>query len=197
MVVARDRYVAEDAAQRVRVHYDVLPAVVGVEAARAAEHLVHEEAPGNVGAYLEQHLGDAPGQIAAAPHVLELDLDIERSACMPMEGKGILARWDAEEHRLKVHASTQTSTGLRAALAAKLGLSLSAVEVVAPDVGGGFGSKLQVYGEEVISLLVARRLGKPVKWTETRSENMVGSLLDVLNVDPALGSRRSAAGQAK
>ncbi len=176
MVVARDRYVAEDAAQRVRVAYETLPAVVGVEAARAAERLVHEQAPGNVGAYFEQHLGDAAGQIAAAPHVLELDLDIERSACMPMEGKGILARWDAEENRLKVHASTQTSTGLRAALAAKLGLPLSAVDVVAPDVGGGFGVKINhPWPEDVAVASAAMRLGATVKWVEDRREHFISS----------------------
>ncbi|MFB9731713.1 aerobic carbon-monoxide dehydrogenase large subunit [Ornithinimicrobium kibberense] len=176
MIVATDRYVAEDAAQRVRVEYDVRPAVVGVAAARAAERLVHEEAPGNVGAYYEQHLGDAAGQIAAAPHVLELDLDIERSACMPMEGKGILARWDAEEGRLKVHASTQTSTGLRAALAAKLGLPLSKVDVVAPDVGGGFGVKINhPWPEDVAVAAAAMRMQTQVKWVEDRREHFISS----------------------
>ena len=176
MIVATDRYVAEDAAQRVRVEYDVRPAVVGVAAARAAERLVHEEAPGNVGAYYEQHLGDAAGQIAAAPHVLELDLDIERSACMPMEGKGILARWDAEEGRLKVHASTQTSTGLRAALAAKLGLPLSKVDVVAPDVGGGFGVKINhPWPEDVAVAAAAMRMQTQIKWVEDRREHFISS----------------------
>lgn len=176
MVVARDRYLAEDAAQRVRVDYEVLPAVIGVEQARAGERLVHEEAPGNVGAHLVQHVGDAAGQIASAPHVLELDLDIERSACMPMEGKGILARWDAEEGRLRVHASTQTSTGLRAALAAKLALPLNAVHVVAPDVGGGFGVKINhPWPEDVAVSLAAMRLQAEIKWVEDRREHFVSS----------------------
>lgn len=176
MVVARDRYVAEDAAQRVRVGYEVRPAVVGVAAARAAEHLVHDAAPGNVGARFTQRLGDAAAQIAAAPHVLELDLEIERSACMPMEGRGILARWDAEEGRLKVHASTQTSTGLRAALAAKLGLPLSKVDVIAPDVGGGFGVKINhPWPEDVAVAAAAMRLRAQVKWVEDRREHFISS----------------------
>lgn len=176
MVVATDRYIAEDACARVRVGYDVLPALVGVAAARAADQLVHEQAPGNRGAYLEQHIGNAAGAIAAAPHTLDLDLDIERSACMPMEGKGVLARWDPEEHRLRVHSSTQTSTGLRAVLGAKLGLPLSSVEVVVPDVGGGFGVKINhPWPEELAVAAAAMRLHAQVKWVEDRREHFISS----------------------
>ena len=119
MVVATNRYVAEDAASRIRVDYEFLPAVVGVEAARAAEHLVHEDVPGNVAAVMVQETGDADAAIDRAPHVLELDLAIERSASMPMEGKGVLARWDADDRSLLVHTSTQSSTSVRQAIAAK------------------------------------------------------------------------------
>ena len=97
-----------------------LPAVVGVEAARAAEHLVHEDVPGNVAAVMVQQTGDADAAIDAAPHSLELDLAIERSASTPLEGKGVLARWDADDRSLLVHTSTQTSTSVRQAIAAKL-----------------------------------------------------------------------------
>ena len=78
-------------------------------------HLVHDDVPGNVGARMEQNIGDAPAAIAAAPHRLSLDLTIERSACMPMEGRGTVARWDPDTGRLQVWTSTQTSTGVRAA----------------------------------------------------------------------------------
>ena len=139
MVVASDRYVAEDAAARIRVDYDFLPAVVGVEAAREATHLVHDDVPGNVAAVMVQTTGDAAAAIDAAPHRLELELAIERSASMPLEGKGVLARWDADDQSLLVHTSTQTSTSVRQAIAAKLGLPVDRVEVVTPDVGGGFG----------------------------------------------------------
>lgn len=88
MVVATDRYVAEDVCDRIRVDYEPLPAVVGVAAARAAAQLVHDDVPGNLAAHLVQEVGDAAAAIAAAPHVLELDLDVERSASMPMEGRG-------------------------------------------------------------------------------------------------------------
>ena len=124
MVVATDRYLAEDACARVKVAYEQLPVVVGLEKSRAGEVLVHAEAPGNVAAHMVQEVGDAGAAIAGAPHRLSLSLQIERSASMPMEGKGVYARWDGDEQSLRMYSSTQTSTGVRAAVAAKLGLPL-------------------------------------------------------------------------
>ena len=96
MVVAENRYLAEDAVERIRVDYELLPPVVGLDAARRGEHLVHADVPGNVGARLEQTVGDAAAAIAAAPHRLALDLHIERSASQPLEGRGTAARWDPD-----------------------------------------------------------------------------------------------------
>ncbi|MEV5001804.1 aerobic carbon-monoxide dehydrogenase large subunit [Nocardioides sp. LML1-1-1.1] len=176
VVVAEDRYVAEDALARIVVDYELLPAVVGIEAARTAEHLVHDDVPGNVAATTEQSNGDAPAAIAAAPHTLRLDLDIERSACMPMEGRGTAARWDPDQNRLQVWTSTQTSTGVRAAIAAKLGLDLGQVDVITPDVGGGFGVKIvHPWPEELLVPLAAKTLGRPVKFTEDRREHFISS----------------------
>src|SRR6266511_4239585 len=105
MVVAGDRYLAEDACERIRVAYDPLPPVVGIQAAVRAEHAVHDDVPDNVAAHMIQEVGDARAAIAAAPHRLELDLDIERSASMPMAGKGVYARWDAADRSLRVYTS--------------------------------------------------------------------------------------------
>src|SRR5262249_4202063 len=132
MVVAQDRYLAEDAAERIIVDYEPLPAVVGVDAARTADHLVHSDVPGNVAGHLAQRNGDAAAAMEAAPPRLDLDLYIERSASMPLEGRGVLARWDTESRRLLIWTSTQTSTGVRAAVAAKLGLALGDVDVITP-----------------------------------------------------------------
>ncbi len=176
MIVATNRYVAEDACARVRVSYETRPAVVGVAAARDGANLVHERAPGNVGAHLLQEVGDARRAIEAAPHVLELDLDFQRSASMPLEGKGVLASYDPNESRLRVWSSTQTSGGLRAALAAKLGMPREKVEVIAPDIGGGFGCKLiHPWPEELCVAAAARRLLVDVKWTEDRREHFISS----------------------
>ena len=176
MVVAENRYIAEDAASRIVVEYDFLPAVVGVEAARAAADLVHDDVPGNVAAVMVQETGDADAAVDAAPHRLELELAIERSASMPMEGKGVLAEWDPDDRSLLMHTSTQTSTSVRQAVAAKLGLPVDRVEVVTPDVGGGFGVKIvHPWPEEVLVPWAAVRLDHPVKWTEDRREHFVSS----------------------
>ncbi|HKT00312.1 MAG TPA: aerobic carbon-monoxide dehydrogenase large subunit [Rugosimonospora sp.] len=176
MVVATDRYLAEDACSRIQVTYAARDPVVGLAAAKGAERLVHEDVPDNVAAHLVQEVGDAPAAIAAAPHRLSLNLHIERSASMPMEGKGVYARWDAADRSLRVYSSTQTSTSLRFALAAKLDLPVDRVEVVTPDVGGGFGVKIvHPWPEEVLVPWAAIRLQRPVKWTEDRREHFVSS----------------------
>ena len=176
MVVATDRYLAEDAAEAITVDYDPLPAVVGIDAARAAEHLVHPDVPGNVAAHLVQSNGDAAAAIAAAPRCLELDLVIERSASMPLEGRGVLALWDTDSRRLRIWTSTQTSTGVRAAVAAKLDLALASVDVITPDVGGGFGVKIvHPWPEEVLVPWAAKTLRRPVKFTEDRVEHFISS----------------------
>jgi CO/xanthine dehydrogenase Mo-binding subunit len=176
MVVATDRYVAEDVVERIRVSYEPLPVVVGIDAALAATHAVHDDVPDNVAAHLVQEVGDARAAITAAPHRLRLDLDIERSASMPMEGKGVYARWDAADRSLRVYSSTQTSTSVRFALAAKLDIPVDRVEVVAPDVGGGFGVKIvHPWPEEVLVPWAAMRLDRPVKWVEDRREHFVSS----------------------
>src|SRR3954466_5446843 len=176
MVVATDRYLAEDAAERIVVTYEELPVVVGVDAAREATATVHDEIPDNVAAVHHQETGDVEAALAASPHVLEFTQYIERSASMPMEGKGVHARWDAEDGSLRVHSSTQASTSVRAAIAAKLQLSLEQVEVIAPDVGGGFGVKIvHPWPEELLVPMAAIKLGHEVKWSEDRREHFISS----------------------
>jgi CO/xanthine dehydrogenase Mo-binding subunit len=176
MVVAAVRYAAEDAVERIRVTWDVLPAVVGLSAAFSGVNAVHEDVPDNVAAHMVQSVGNAPAAIDAAPFALELSLHVERSASTPLEGKGVYARWDADDRSLRVYSSTQTSTSLRFALAAKLAIPVDRVEVVTPDVGGGFGVKIMhPWPEEVLVPWAAIRLGREVKWVEDRREHFVSS----------------------
>ncbi|WGW12387.1 aerobic carbon-monoxide dehydrogenase large subunit [Saxibacter everestensis] len=181
MVVARNRYIAEDACEQIGVSYDFLTPVVGLETARAAKDLVHQDVPGNVAANLQHGFGDIDAELKKAPHTLTLDLEIERSASMPMEGKGVFARWDTDENSLTFWTSTQTSTSVRAAIAARLGMPLNKVQCIAPDVGGGFGMKIMhPWPEEVMVTWAARRLAlagiaKEVKWTEDRREHFISS----------------------
>jgi CO/xanthine dehydrogenase Mo-binding subunit len=176
MVVAENRYLAEDAVAAIVVDYEVLPAVVGLDAARAAADAVHDDVPDNVAAHLLQQVGDVDAAMRAAPHRLALDLEISRSCSMPLEGKAVHARWDPDDGSLRVYSATQTATSVRAAIAAKLGLPLPKVEVIAPDVGGGFGVKIMhPWPEEILVPLAAMRLQRPVKWTEDRREHFISS----------------------
>lgn len=181
MVVATDRYLAEDAAERITVDYAPLPPVVGIEAAAAADHLVHDDVPGNVAARLVQEVGDAPAAIDAAPHRLELRLEVERSASMSLEGRAVCARYDVDDAHLRVYTSTQAATSVRMAIAARLDLPPPSVEVIAPDVGGGFGMKVvHPWPEEILLPWAARTLSAgtrtvEIKWVEDRRESFIAS----------------------
>ena len=171
-VVAASRYLAEDAAEQVQVEYEPLPVVITPEAAARAQHLVHDDVPGNVAAEMLQEIGDVDRAFAAAPHRLKLRLRYERGAASPMEGRAVWARWSDAERTLTVYDSTQSPTSIRGGLAVLFGLPESSVEVIAPDVGGGFGPKIMLfYPDELLVPHAAMQLGRPVKWTEDRQEH--------------------------
>ncbi|HEY3194547.1 MAG TPA: molybdopterin cofactor-binding domain-containing protein, partial [Candidatus Dormibacteraeota bacterium] len=143
-VVADSRYLAEDAADLVEVDYEPLPVVITPEAAAAAKHLVHEDVPGNVAAEMIQEVGEVEAAMAAAPHRKHLRLRFERGAAAPMEGRAVWARWSDAEQKLTVYDSTQSPTSIRGGLAVLFEMPESSVEVIAPDVGGGFGPKIML-----------------------------------------------------
>ncbi|MGH7763172.1 MAG: aerobic carbon-monoxide dehydrogenase large subunit [Candidatus Dormibacteraceae bacterium] len=171
-VVAENRYLAEDAAEQVQVEYEELPVVITPEVSARAEHLVHDDVPGNVAAELTQQVGDVKTALARAPFRKRLRLRFERGAACPMEGRAVWARWSETERKLTVYDSTQSPTSIRGGLAVLFGLPESSVEVIAPDVGGGFGPKIMLfYPDELLVPFAAMRLGRPVKWTEDRQEH--------------------------
>lgn len=176
VVVARDRYAAEDAADLVDIEYEALPVVASVDAARrAGAPLVHETVPGNVYFSREYATGDVASAFAAAHVVVRGTFRHQRLAGAPMEGRGIVATWDsgaASGGRLVVWASTQAPHLLQAGLARLLNVPEAAVRVVVPDTGGGFGPKMHLYPEDVVACAVARVLGRSVKWIEDRRENL-------------------------
>jgi CO/xanthine dehydrogenase Mo-binding subunit len=176
MVVATDRYVAEDAAAHIRVSYEPLPAVVDLaSAAEPGSTRAHADLEDNVAGTFSEQKGDVESALAEAPHVFEWRFEIERSASMPMEGRAVLASPE-RDGTLLVFDSTQAPTGIRGGLAALFEVDVERVHVVAPDVGGGFGVKvMQFYPEEVLIPWAAQRLGRPVKWTEDRREHFIGS----------------------
>jgi aerobic carbon-monoxide dehydrogenase large subunit len=177
MVVAEDRYAAEDAAELVLVDYDPLPPVVNLEvAADEGAQLVHSDLPSNVAAHFTQRCGDPDNAFADAEVVIRERFEIERSAGMPMEPRGLAARWEPGRGELTLWDSTQNTVDLRDGLARRFGLRQEQVRVVAPDVGGGFGTKIHIfYPDEVLIPFAAMELGRPVKFIEDRSEHFVGS----------------------
>ena len=179
VVVADDVYRAADAAEAVDVRYAVLPAVATVEAALAkGAARVFDEWPDNVAGPSAGAVGDVTRGFAQAHVVVEARLSVPRVAAMPIEPRGVVAQPDAPDGRLTVWASTQMPFAVRAAVAAALDLAEEQVRVIAPDVGGGFGAKGHVYPEDVLIPAVARRLGRAVKWIETRREHFLATAPD-------------------
>jgi len=176
-VVADSRYVAEDAIALIEVEYEPLAVVTDLATALApGAPRVHADVPDNRAARFRQTVGDADGVLARAHRVLRERLTIERSCGSPIEGRGVVAEWDARRGVLKVWDSTQAPLPIRSGLAGLFGLPEFSVEVVAPDVGGGFGTKIMLfYPEEILVPHVAITLGRPVKWTEDRREHLIAA----------------------
>jgi carbon-monoxide dehydrogenase large subunit len=173
LVVGEDRYAVADAAEMVGVDYDELPVVVDMEAAlEDGAPLVHESLGTNKSH--EWSLGTEPDDLEAAFQqadvVVEQRIVNHRSAPAPIEPRAVLADYRAGD--LTIYSATQIPHFLRLFLALALGMTEDKIRVIAPDVGGGFGGKLQIYGEEYLACALARRLNRPVKWVETRSEHM-------------------------
>jgi CO/xanthine dehydrogenase Mo-binding subunit len=175
-VVATDPYRATDAAARVRVDYDPLPAAVDpVRAADDPAVLVHPEWTTNVAATVTIESGALEEALRRAHRVVRRQIRCGRVTALPMEPRAVVARWDAATASLHVWASTQMPYGVRQRIAEALGLEAAAVRVTAPDVGGGFGTKGPVYPEELLAAALARRLGRPVRWTDTRQDSFVST----------------------
>jgi carbon-monoxide dehydrogenase large subunit len=176
-VVADDRYIAEDALDLIDVEYEPLSVIHNMVVAVAEDApLVHEDVPGNVAAHLIQIVGEPDDVFSNAPHVIREKLLMDRGAAMPMECRGVLARWDAHEGMLTCWISTQGPIPIRNGLAAIFHLPEHKVRVIAPDVGGGFGPKIMMfYPEEVLTPFAAIHLGRPVKWIEDRREHFISA----------------------
>lgn len=166
-VVARDRYAAADALELIDVEYEPLPPVLDMPAAlETSSPKVHAE--GNKSYTWTLANGDLDAAFADAPVVIERTYRQQRLIPEAMEPRAVVVAPVADEFTM--WSSTQIPHVLRVMLALVTGIPEHKLRVIAPDVGGGFGSKLQVTAEEVLALILARRLGRPVKWTESRTE---------------------------
>jgi carbon-monoxide dehydrogenase large subunit len=172
LVVAASPEEAADALEALRVEYEPLPAVASLEdALRPDGPRVHPG--GNVASRFAQQVGDPAAALARAEVVVRERFHLHRGAGMAMETRAILARWDAELGQLTVWSTTQAPHILRRLLLRYLGLPEHAVRVVTQDIGGGFGPKAIVYSEDVLVPLLARELGRPVRFVETRREHLL------------------------
>lgn len=176
LVVADDQYRLADALDLVRVDYESLPPAATVEQALVpGAPRVHEGWPGNLAGRSTRDLG-SPDAISAADVLVDCELRIARVGGMPIECRGVIASIDSLTDSLIVVSATQVPFEVRTAIARALGLPEERIRVLpALDVGGGFGVKGHVYPEEILVAAVARRLGRPLKWIETRREHFVAA----------------------
>jgi aerobic carbon-monoxide dehydrogenase large subunit len=176
LVVAQTIEQAVDAAERVSVDYEPLPAVAAtVDAIRPGAPAVWAEAPDNIAFVWEAGKKDETARgLAGAAHVTKLDFVVSRVAAAPMEPRGAVGEWDRRTGRYTLHTGIQAPHGLRTLLADQvLKVPHSHLRVVTGEVGGSFGMKSGVYPEVVLVLWAAKRLGRPVKWTSDRREGFV------------------------
>src|SRR6266508_1994186 len=187
VVVAADRYIARDAADAIAVTYDPLPAVVDlVQAMTGKPVVIHEKFPNNLAVPLvPSGTGVSPtfeiddsaidAAFAKAEVVISQRMVNQRLAPSAMEGRGVVAHYEIGKGTMTIWSSTQNPHILRSFIAAMTGLGQDQVRAIAPEVGGGFGAKINIYGEEYVAAAVSKRLGIPVKWSEDRSEAFVAT----------------------
>jgi aerobic carbon-monoxide dehydrogenase large subunit len=179
LVIADDRYVAEDAASAVAIAFEPLAATSDCRGAiEDGAACTHGDLPSNIAAFIPMRYGDIDAAFAGAAHVFEEEIFQHRGAAMPLEGRAVLASHDAAAGLLTVWSATQTPHICQRTIADLLDRELSAVRVIAPFVGGGFGTKAPFYSEEIVIPVAAIKLGRPVKWIEDRHEHFLSATME-------------------
>ena len=175
IVVAENRYVAEDALERIDVEFAPLPVLASVQEALApGAPAIHEGWDDNVAVRFTVAKGDVDEALASADVVVTEHIEVQRQAGMPLETRGTVAAMDGD--RLTLWSSTQNPHPLQRAMSQVADLPVERVRVIAPDVGGGFGTKGVLYPEDLLVGLLAMRLGRPVKWIEDRLEHFQSAI---------------------
>jgi len=176
IVVADDRYIAEDAASLVEIDFDILPASAHAEtAAQPGSPVAHSDAEHNILAEFTMGYGDTDSAFAKAAHTVADKFTIHKGLGMAIEGRGLVARFDPLEDRLTVWLATQMPHMAHRTLIKLLGRNETNTRVVTPDIGGGFGPKLVFYPEDIVVATAAMILKAPVKWIEDRREHFTTS----------------------
>ncbi|MGV6872115.1 xanthine dehydrogenase family protein molybdopterin-binding subunit [Pseudochelatococcus sp. B33] len=177
LVVAENRYIAEDALALIDVDIDILPAVSDCrDALLDASPPAHVSRPGNLLIDFIQSYGDAGSAVATAPRRVSLSLKQHRGGAHPIECRGVVSSFDPADGKLTVWSSTQLAHEARFFIMKMLGMDEDHVRVVTPDVGGGFGAKFILYPEEVAISAASVLLQRPIKWIEDRREHLMASI---------------------
>ena len=177
VVVAADRYVAQDALDLIEVEYEPQPAVADPEKAlEPGAPAVHPEWPDNKAFTYTHEGGDTAKAFAEADVVVKQRIVSQRLIPTAMETRGVVAAWNEGSRSITLYSSTQIPHLMRSLVAAMVGIPENRLRVVTPEVGGGFGSKLNVYAEEALMAWITMRIGKPVKWIESRRENYLATI---------------------
>lgn len=175
VVAAVDRYIAEDAVELIQVEYDPLPAVVTIEDALKPTALLYEEWGHNLQQDWRSTIGDIEEAFKNSAYVFEETITHSRYTGTPIESRACIADYNPGSQRMTVTCSTQAPHQVRTLIAQTLNMPEHNIRVIAPDVGAGYGTKLQA-DAEIIVCIMARMLGKPVKWTEDRVENLLSGM---------------------
>ena len=176
MVIAEDRYIAEDAAQLVEVDYDLLPAAADCRDALAdGAPTVHKDAKDNLLAEFSMGYGDIDAAFGKAAHIYSEHITQHRGGSHSIECRGAVAVHDPGTDQLTLWVSSQMPHSTLRVLVDMLGRDENQMRVVTPDIGGGFGPKLVVYQEDVAVSVAAIKLGRPVKWIEDRREHFIAT----------------------
>ncbi|HTP92367.1 MAG TPA: xanthine dehydrogenase family protein molybdopterin-binding subunit [Xanthobacteraceae bacterium] len=173
IVVADSVAIAEDALEAIAVDIEPLPAVADRDTARKNDVLLFEKTGSNLASTITATRGDAEAAFKTAPYMRREHFRVQRHAAVPMEPRGLLAVWDAAAQHMTVSGAAKVPFTNRRTLAKMMGLPESSVRMLEYDVGGGFGARGEFYPEDFLVPYTARLLGRPVKWTEDRRENLM------------------------
>jgi len=176
-IIAETRFAAEDAAELVEVDYDILPPVLTAEDGLANESIIHEKAGTNVIWHDVFEFGDVDKAFKQAAHIVKIGrMHFHRFTSTPLENNAVIGEWDLKENRIKYYSNNSFPAFAAQFLSPALGVGIDQIQMQSIDIGGGFGIKITNYPYMAMCALASRKLGgRPVKWTETRSEHMLAS----------------------
>ena len=175
VVIADDRYIAEDALELIEIDVETLPAIVTVDQAVAGETLIHDVAGENMGTQYMVSRGDTGAAFDGAAYTRRERFVTNRHGAVPMETRGLIAEFHPDGARLQLRGATKVNFFNRRHLAEAFGLPETSVELIETDVGGGFGARGELYPEDYLVPIASRRTGRPVKWIEDRRENLTAT----------------------